>query len=151
MAKTFHHRQGGKQILVAEDNSNDFKLLNHAYSRTGLPHRLQRVGDGLEVVSYLEGLPPFRDRRTFPLPDLLLLDLDMPGMYGFQVLEWLRNSPEWSKLPVVVLSCSNSDHDREKAYELGARAFYTKDASLDDTQEMLLTICRDWLGSLQPA
>jgi chemotaxis family two-component system sensor histidine kinase/response regulator PixL len=69
----------------------------------------------------------------------------MPGMDGFQVLEWLRASPEWSKLPVVVLSGSNLDCDRQTARDLGARAYYVKPIKHEETQAMLKAICDEWL------
>jgi len=126
-------------------------LLEFAYSRTGLRHTLQRASNGFEVTAQLQNLDPYGDRRLFPPADLLLLDLKMPGMNGFDVLEWLHKSPWWSKLPVVVLSGSDIKSDRDRSLALGARAFYTKTVALKQTQEMLTTVCHDWLDCPEPA
>jgi CheY-like chemotaxis protein len=151
LTKTSHHRPGDKLILVAEDNTDDYTRLETAYVRTGLPNPFRRAMNGLEVIAWLQRLGPYGDRRLFPPPDLLLLDLEMPGMGGFQVLEWIHRSAWWSKLPVVVLSGSSLATDREKARALGARAFYTKTHGMKQIEDMLVNICHDWLGYLQAA
>ena len=76
-------------ILVAEDDPNDLLLLNLALAKASLDIPVLLARDGEEVVSYLEGKPPFDDRHKFPRPDMLLLDLKMPRLDGFAVLEWL--------------------------------------------------------------
>src|SRR5436190_17858455 len=88
-------------ILVAEDDPNDVLLLKWAFARSQLHATLRFVSNGLEVISYLRGEPPFADRTSFPLPRLLLLDLHMPAAGGFDVLEWLADAPEARGLRVI--------------------------------------------------
>jgi len=120
-------------------------LLQYAYGGTGLPHKLLRVYDGGHLVQYLLSCDDAGDAQPPPKPDILLLDLKMPGMGGFEVLHWLRRSRQWSKLPVVILSGSDVDRDRQKALALGARAYFVKAIKLEETQQMLKIVCEQWL------
>src|SRR5207245_11208845 len=78
------------------------------------------------TIEYLKGTPPFNDRARYPFPRLLLLDLKMPKVNGFEVLAWLEMRPEFSSLPAVVLSSSVFQGDSQKALDLGSREFLTK-------------------------
>jgi len=145
LRKTKKPTRNVRVILVAEDEDDDFLLLEYAYRDTGLPHKLRRVLDGRHLVQYLQNCTDGCDPELFPRPDLLLLDLKMPGMGGFEVLHWLRRSLQWSKLPVVILSGSDEDRDRQKALALGARAYFVKAIKLEETQQMLKIVCEQWL------
>jgi CheY-like chemotaxis protein len=107
-------------ILVAEDDPNDALLLELAFAEAGVNTPLHFVRDGIEVMDYLQGVPPFDNRAKHPLPSLLVLDLKMPRVDGFQVLGWLRQQPGLNRLSVAVLtgSCWRAEIDR--AYALGA-------------------------------
>src|SRR5258708_34119145 len=90
--------------------------------------RLQHVKDGAEAMDYLQGKPPYDDRKTFPLPNVILLDLKMQRVSGFEFLEWLHKaSPNHMKLiPVIVMSGSNLEQDVNQAYEMGANCYLMK-------------------------
>jgi CheY-like chemotaxis protein len=113
-------------ILLAEDNENDVLMLRRAARNAKFSSPLQIVSDGEEVVAYLSGNGKYADRRRYPLPGLLLLDLKMPRKNGFEVLQWLREQPKFSALQVVVLSSSDEIRDINRAYELGANSFLVK-------------------------
>jgi CheY-like chemotaxis protein len=113
-------------ILLAEDNENDVLMLRRAARNAKFSSPLQIVNDGEEVLAYLRGDGKFADRRRFPLPGLLLLDLKMPRKDGFEVLQWLREQPQFLGLQVVVLSSSDEIRDINRAYELGANSFLVK-------------------------
>lgn len=132
-------------ILYAEDDENDRAILRHAFSQCGLKHILVQVENGLAVVDYLEGKGSYVNRNIYPEADLLLLDLKMPEMDGFDVLAWLRNFPAMAHFPVIVLSGSILEKDKKKALTLGARAYYAKAVNPRETKEMLLNVCRTWL------
>ena len=116
----------GGAILVAEDDRHDVMLLKRALAKAevGLPVRF--VWDGEEAVNYLQGQPPYNDRRVCPLPSVVVLDLTMPRMGGFDVLEWIRARRELDKLAVVMWSGTASAADTAKAYHLGADVCFVK-------------------------
>jgi DNA-binding response OmpR family regulator len=98
---------GDPTLLVIED-ARDHALLVRVAARRAAPGLDVRVaGDGREGIAYLEGTPPFQDRRSHPLPDLIILDLLMPDLDGFAVLEWLREH-QFNNMPVVVLTSSDN-------------------------------------------
>jgi CheY-like chemotaxis protein len=107
-------------ILVAEDDARDALLLKVALDQAELTVPVNFVSDGVEVMNYLRGVPPFDDRATYPLPDLLVLDLKMPRMDGFEVLTWLRQQPGSERITVAVLSGTTWPADIQRAYALGA-------------------------------
>src|SRR5436190_23460124 len=91
-------------VLLAEDDPDDVLLTHIAFEKARLANPLQVVRDGEEAIAYLQGEGRFADRRKYPLPILLLLDLKMPKINGFQVLEWLRHEPVLKRLPVAVMT-----------------------------------------------
>lgn len=125
-------------ILVAEDEETDVLLLRLAFKKAGLATELIVAQDGREVVEYLEPDPQV-DGAGRPLPGVLLLDLKMPRMGGFEVLDWLRGQPRLKELPVLIFSSSNHELDVEKALEMGAREYLVKPHSIQD----LVTLLRD--------
>jgi len=107
------------EILVVDDSLDDVLLLSLAFRRAKINHSLTRVANGQEAVDYLLQKSP---------PDVLLLDLKMPGIDGFEVLEWVRKQPAIKNLPVIVLSGSNLQKDKDRAKELGARDYFVKNS-----------------------
>src|SRR5882762_4014941 len=86
-------------ILLVEDDPNDALLAQRALQRAGASQEILHLQDGEEAINYLSGKPPFADRTRYPLPSLVLLDLKMPRMSGFDVLTWLQGHPEFSHAP----------------------------------------------------
>jgi CheY-like chemotaxis protein len=119
-------------LLTAEDNEDDLFLLQEAFKKTGTTSRLFTVRDGVEAVAYLKGEEAYGDRTEYPFPDVLLLDLNMPRMNGFEVLEWLRQDPQCSRLVVHVLTASAREADVERAYALRANSFVVKPSRFND-------------------
>src|SRR3954451_22731786 len=106
-------------ILHVDDDSNDIQLFQHACRKAELDFHVESVEDGDDAIGYLRGDPPFSDREQHAIPRLVLLDLKLPRLSGFEVLSWLRKEERYSALPVVVLSSSNHDVDVKRAYSLG--------------------------------
>ena len=134
-------------ILWAEDDDNDVFFFQRALSKTGLNHQLIRVSDGAKAVDYLSGKPPFTDRHQYPIPHLVLLDLKMPRMGGFDVLAWLKAQPELRAIPALVLSSSNQESDQRRALELGASDYLVKPSQGEALVELVRTIDEKWLRS----
>jgi len=119
-------------ILVVDDSANDTFLLEQAFKKAAAPSRLHAAQDGIEARAYLKGEGEFSDRAVHPFPDIVLLDLNMPRMNGFEFLEWLRDDPECECLVVYVLSASARDGDVQRAYELGANSYVVKPSRMDE-------------------
>ena len=137
-----HTRQ---TVLVAEDDENDALLLQRALIKADIHLFLKFVRDGQEAVEYLNGDAPFNDRDTNPLPQLLILDLKMPRLTGFEVLGWIRRQPGLKRLPVVVMSSSDLDEDVNRAYDLGANSYFVKPFDTESRDELAQKICGYWL------
>ena len=132
-------------VLAAEDEETDGFLLQMVFKKTGLFNVLVIVRDGQEAVNYLAGGPPYADRSLHPLPGLLLLDLKMPRIDGFEVLKWVRQQPGLSSLRVVVLTSSEDIRDVNVAYKLGANSFMVKPMDFEDVVHMSQFLSRYWL------
>jgi CheY-like chemotaxis protein len=126
-------------ILVADDSEEDRFFLRKALR--GHPHFfiVAEVEDGDQVVSYLSGTGEFGNRKKYPFPDVLLLDLGMPCRTGFEILAWLQTNRLYNLL-VVILSGSCLPEDANKSLELGAKAFFKKDASQNEQAAVLQRI-----------
>ena len=129
-------------LLLVEDQDDDVFFFRRALTQAAVVVRLAVARDGSEAIDYLDGRPPFTDRISAPLPSLVLLDLKMPRMNGFDVLNWLRARPEFSKLPVIVFSTSDLPSDIERAMELGANDYRVKPNDFDDLVEFVKEIAQ---------
>jgi CheY-like chemotaxis protein len=136
-------------ILVAEDDPTDAFFFQRAFRRAGLPVALHFVRDGQEVIDYLQGTGLFSDRTAYPLPHLLLLDLKMPRLDGFDVLEWVRQQPGFSSLQVVIFSSSDEARDINKAYGLGANWYLVKPHSMDELTALVGRFKKFWLEGVK--
>jgi CheY-like chemotaxis protein len=114
------------KILHVEDSEEDAILFTRACEAAELPADFRRVADGFKAVAYLKGVEEFTDRSKYPLPDLIVLDLKLPGMGGFDFLKWLRNEPGLASLPILVFTVSESAKDKTRAIEEGATGYFTK-------------------------
>jgi len=113
-------------VLYVEDDENDVFFLEIAFSKLGLGALFHSVRTGKEAVDYLSGIGPHADRRLHPLPALLLLDLKLPILSGYEVLEWVRKQPAYYRLPVVIFSSSLRPDEKLKAFNLGANDYMEK-------------------------
>jgi two-component system response regulator len=114
------------KILHIEDLEEDAVLFSRACEAAGLPAQFCRVRDGFEAMAYLKGADQFSDRGKFPLPDLIVLDLTMPGMDGFDFLKWLRKESGLTSLPILVFTVSDSAENKARAIAEGATGYFIK-------------------------
>lgn len=113
-------------ILLVEDNDDDAFMIRRAFEKAQILNPLHLAHTGEQALAYLKGEGLFADRAQFPLPELLLLDLRLPGMDGFAVLNWLRQQPAFQQLRVVVLTSSTDVRDVNLAFQFGANGFMLK-------------------------
>jgi CheY-like chemotaxis protein len=139
-----------KIILVADDDENDVFFLRRAFAKSGLLHTIIHVSDGQKAVHYLLGEGIYADRKSNPFPDLLLLDLKMPGTDGFDVLATLRAVPQLD-LPIVVFSTSSLVVDVQMAKKLGAVDYMAKPVDQDEMIKVALTLHERWLSGGSPS
>ena len=121
------------EILLVEDNPGDQRLMVEALKEagwTGLPHI---VGNGADAIAYLRENP----RKQRPDLKLIILDLNLPGKDGRELLAEIRQDPEWGEVPVVVLSSSKAHEDISQSFELNADGYITKPFDLEEYYEAI--------------
>ncbi len=111
---------------MVEDREDDITLIRRAFRQAYINNPLHVVRDGEQAIAYLAGTDKYARRDEFPLPDLILLDLKMPRVDGFEVLSWLRHQDSIGRIPVIVLTSSDNLRDVNRAYSLGANTFLVK-------------------------
>jgi CheY-like chemotaxis protein len=133
-------------FLLVEDDQNDVCMLEMEFARAPVPIRMTHVADGDEAIQYLQGKIPYADRSKYPIPDIILLDLKMPRINGFEFLAWLRSEcPKPHRfVPVVVMSSSALKSDVDKAYSLGANSYMVKPVSWALFRERIKTLGIYW-------
>jgi CheY-like chemotaxis protein len=132
-------------VLLVEDNADDIALVRRALLKGKVVNPLQVVRSGEEALEYLVGTGRYANRVEYPLPELMLLDLKLPGIDGFQVLRWIRQQPGIKALRVVVLTSSNELHDATLAYKAGANSFLVKPIDFDEFVNVTNAIQGYWL------
>ena len=138
------------RVLVAEDSDDDAFLLTRAFRKAGIGNPVHVCRDGQETIDYLSGAEKFQDRTAYPLPTMLLLDLKMPKVSGFEVLEWLEHHEALRELRAAVLSSSDHPSDMKRACELGAWFYFVKPATPEGLVEMARQVQENW-SSPKPA
>lgn len=126
-----------KRILLVEDSPDDVFFFQRAARKAGLGEGVEIASDGARAIHLLQD----KTTRGAPLPHLVFLDLKMPHKDGFEVLEWVRENPTYSSVPVVVLSSSDQPSDLERASQLGARLSLTKTVTAEQLQDTVGKFC----------
>ena len=134
------------EILLVEDNPGDVRLVQEAVKQFKARCTMHVAGDGVEALEYVRGEGQYKDRS---LPDLILLDLNLPRKSGHEVLAEIKEDPELRHIPVVVLSTSSEQRDLQKSYDLQASSYVTKPIDLDDFIDAVRSIEGIWLSVVQ--
>lgn len=137
-------------ILLVEDDPNDVWLVKHAFQSANISNPLRIVNDGQEAIDYLRGAGAYGDRNAFPLPKLVLLDLKMPRLNGFDVISWMRRHYPAKLIPIIVLSSSALPQDVNRGYEMGANAYMVKPADYRALERLFRTIADFWNAGEAP-
>ena len=137
-------------ILHVEDDLNDQFLVKMALKNIGVTDPVLAVGDGEEAVRYLTGNGNFADRRKFPYPTVLMIDLKMPKMNGFELLGYLKQHPDLMVVPTVVFSSSTDRNDIANAFLLGANAYHVKPLIFETMAQQLKLMHDYWATCEMP-
>jgi two-component system response regulator len=127
-------------ILIVDDNPDDAKLAQRAFERLNPQFPLTVVGSGRGLLEYLEGLSTASRDEAARVPSVILLDLKMPEMDGFTILEWMAKRPAFAGIPVIILSTFDDLYHVKQAYSLGARSYLLKPISGDSLRDALTSL-----------
>ncbi len=136
-------------IVVAEDDDDDRILIREAMEEARLANDLYFVRDGEELMEYLFLEGKYRESPQAPLPDLILLDLNMPRKDGREVLEERIHNPDLRKIPVIVLTTSKAEEDILSTYELGISGYIVKPVTFEALVEIMKSIGNYWTDIVQ--
>ena len=137
-------------VLLVEDDSFDVQLIKTALGRTPGEINLIRVDDGDKAVDYLSGVAPYDDRKKYPIPLTMILDIKLPKRSGLEVLQWLRDqSGPICRLPILMLTSSSHQVDINRAFERGVNAYFTKPESVKELTSMLGEFKNFWLNRME--
>ena len=134
---------GKRFILLVEDSDDDALLFDRVVAKADLGVELRRVRNGQEAIDYILGANGFADRRQYPFPTIVMLDLKMPICDGFDFLDWKRDQPSLACLPTIVMTSSDFPGDVRRSYQLGAHSFTMKVRASDSVRERVEAL-REW-------
>ncbi|MHB8891511.1 MAG: response regulator, partial [Candidatus Limnocylindrales bacterium] len=132
-------------ILLVDDNRMDVELTLDAFRQAHLANHVEVVTGGQAAIDYLVGRGEYADRTRYRLPALVLLDLKMPVVDGFEVLRQMKGTPVVRRIPVIILTTSREEGDRALSYENGANSFLVKPVSFDGFLDVVGAIRAYWL------
>ena len=133
-------------ILLVEDNRMDVELTLDAFKEARLLNTIYVSPNGQDAINYLFGRGKYADRITYPMPNLVLLDLKLPGIDGFEVLRQVKSAPILKRLPVVILTSSKEEGDRALTYDIGANSYIVKPVSFDGFLGVIKQIEGYWIS-----
>jgi len=132
-------------ILLVEDNRLDIDLTLDAFREAHLGNTIHVARNGREALDYIFGEGQYANRETYPLPDVILLDLKLPGVDGHEVLRRIKEAPGLKRLPVVILTSSEEEADRALSYECGANSYLVKPVSFEGFLKVVHKLGEYWL------
>jgi two-component system response regulator len=139
-----------KTVLLVEDNPSDIALTQRAFGKSRISNELVVVEDGQEALNYLFGLGPYAGENRPELPALMLLDLKLPFVDGFEVLRQVRAHDRTSRLPVVILTTSKEEQDIAQSYDLGVNSYIRKPVDFKQFLESVEHLGLYWLVMNEP-
>lgn len=131
-------------ILIADDDIDDCEMIKEALQESRLLNALHFVNNGEELMDYLHHKAKFEDRKKYPLPGLILLDLNMPKKDGREALKEIKLDPKLRQIPIVVFTTSQAEEDVFRTYNLGVNSFVTKPVAFDALVQIMKELSRYW-------
>jgi len=138
-----------RPILVVEDNNEDYETTVRALRKVGIERAICRCEDGDEALDYLFHRGQYADAASAPRPAIVLLDLNMPGTDGFEVLDTIKRDNDLKTIPTVVLTTSSSERDIEVCYKTGANSYIQKPVDLDGFIETVKRFKEYWFETVK--
>ena len=132
------------EILMADDDPEDRMLVLDAWEESRVANSLSFVEDGQELMDYLRRQGKYESDFGKPLPDLILLDLNMPKKDGREALKEIKVDPRLRRIPVIILTTSKEEADILKTYDLGANSFIKKPVTFESLVEVVRTLAKYW-------
>lgn len=136
-------------ILIAEDDASHRLLIRKSLEDHGIKNIIMEVEDGQQAIDYIYGHEVYADRKKYPLPDLILLDIKMPKINGFEVLEKLKSDTKTKTIPIVMLTSSSSKEEIAMGYQQGANAYITKPIDFNEFSEKLRNTKLFWILTVE--
>jgi len=133
-------------LMMADDDPDDREFVREAFEECGFRGDFRFVEDGADLIA---SLTASRSKEANLLPDMILLDLNMPRVGGYEALEFIKSDALLRKIPVVVLTTSESEDDIERTYEMGGNSFITKPAGFEGLVSMAENLTRYWLETVR--
>jgi CheY-like chemotaxis protein len=140
---------GISTLMVVEDSDEDFEALLRVFRKLGIEEQVQRCVSGQDCLDELALCLLPRNENSRPLPALILLDLNLPGMDGREALQAIKINPKFKKIPVTIVTTSASPHDVEACYADGSNAYLIKSLDYDEFANALSTTMEFWLNAVQ--
>lgn len=131
------------EVLLVEDAPGDIRLTFEAFKKATIESRLHAVQNGQEALDYLEQKGVYAGEAR---PDLILMDLNLPGLHGFDLLNRIKKDDRFKNIPIVILTASQSEEDIQKAYDLHANCYLLKPAKLQDFFQIIRSVEDFWLS-----
>ena len=132
-------------VLVVDDNEDDYTAIQRSFRKVQLPNPLFWCRSGQEALDYLKREGKFKDEATpHEMPGLILLDLNMPGIDGHQVLQIIKTDDELKKIPVIILTTSGNERDINDSFDEGANSYVQKPIGFDELLKAVKTLKEYW-------
>jgi CheY-like chemotaxis protein len=141
----YHGMRCEPVILLVEDNGDDLRLLQRLFAKAGLRQPLRSVPDGVEAMSYLLGRGMYANPEHYPPPDILVIDINMPRVNGFELMSWLKTQPDFEQLIVIALSSSSEQDEINRAYQMGATSYLLKPALASELEATVNAFYQYWV------
>jgi two-component system, response regulator len=132
-------------ILLVEDEEAHAELTKRAIRKAGNANRVDVVFNGEQALDYLYNREPYADKRKYPVPGLILLDIKLPGMDGIDVLKTIKKDPDLKRIPVIMLTTSERDEDIVRSYEYYANSYLTKPVGFKAFEEKITQVDFYWM------
>ena len=132
-------------FLIADDDIDDRLMINDAFAKCEPEIGVDTVEDGEEAIQYLRREGPYKSLQGTPLPDVIILDLNMPRKDGREALQELKNDPKLRSIPVVILTTSKEEEDMLRGYDLGCASYITKPVNFEGLVELMRALGRYWI------